>query len=138
MSDEFSVPPREPEPTPVDRYSTDMNHVYDARAIIAKLFDAETMGKALSEAAIQNPPATSPSRPCTFVKLVTLCLLGVDLHRSAAPSRTSGFPSPILSRSRRGGAPPSEVGSRTGEEWVRDSPSPGRPGPGKSVARQLS
>lgn len=49
MTDIFETPAREPTPTPVDRYSSDMNNVYDARAIIAKLFDAEAMAKALAE-----------------------------------------------------------------------------------------
>ena len=49
MSDIFETPVREPTPTPVDRYNSDMNNVYDARAIIAKLYDAEGMAKALAE-----------------------------------------------------------------------------------------
>ena len=49
MTDIFETPVREETPTPVDRYSGDLNNVYDARAIIAKLYDAETMAKALAE-----------------------------------------------------------------------------------------
>lgn len=49
MSEIFEPSAREPTPTPVDRFSSDINNVYDARAIIAKLYDAEAMSKALVE-----------------------------------------------------------------------------------------
>ena len=49
MTDVFETPAREQTPTPVGRYNSDLNDVYDARAIIEKLYDAEAMAKALAE-----------------------------------------------------------------------------------------
>jgi hypothetical protein len=49
MTSDGSTTSEERGDAPVTKYASDLNDVYDARAIIAKLYDAEAMAKALAE-----------------------------------------------------------------------------------------